>query len=386
MKLSTKALAAILGLSILAGTFPMGNVSANAQAKKEYKLQMGEVISLKKELSITGNAGFISLDPDYISVDSKGNVCGLKSGSGYVEVEDEKGSKKYEFTVGKKGFMYPKLTMMKGEKANLNSLFSNDIKDIEWSSSKKKIAKVNKKGVVKAQAKGEAVIKGVAGDKTYQCSVKVEKHPKSIIYLTFDDGPTRSSTPKILNILKSKGVHATFFEITPAKENYDLTKRIIKEGHSLAVHGYSHDYNKIYRSEKAYKNNLEKLRKLFFNKFNVWCTNSRFPGGSSNMVSHFNRGIMTRLSKLVPKWGYKYFDWNVSSSDAGGARNKKQVFRSVKKGLKKGRENVVLMHDFNNNFKTINALKRIIKFGKNHGYEFRTITPATTEVHHGINN
>ena len=94
---------------------------------------------------------------------------------------------------------------------------------------------------------------------------------------------------------------------------------------------------------------------------------------------------MTRLSKSVKKWGFKYFDWNVSSADAGGAKNAKQVYRCVTKGLHKG-SNVVLMHDFNNNFKTINALNKIIKYGKSKGFVFRALTPCTEEVHHGVNN
>ena len=85
-------------------------------------------------------------------------------------------------------------------------------------------------------------------------------------------------------------------------------------------------------------------------------------------------------------WGYKYFDWNVSSSDAGGAKNAGQVFRSVKSGLVKGRENVILMHDFSHNDKTIQALDRVIKYGKKKGFVFKAMTAATTEVHHGINN
>ena len=83
-----------------------------------------------------------------------------------------------------------------------------------------------------------------------------------------------------------------------------------------------HKYEKVYQSDAGYRRNLDKLQALFHSKFGVWCTLSRFPGGSSNTVSrHYNKGIMTRLSKKVGTWGYKYFDWNVSSSDAGGAKN-----------------------------------------------------------------
>ena len=76
----------------------------------------------------------------------------------------------------------------------------------------------------------------------------------------------------------------------------------------------------------------------------------------------------------------------MSSGDAGGANNADQVYKSVKSGIQKGRSNVILMHDFAGNDKTINALQRIIDYGKANGFEFRAMTAATGEVHHGINN
>ncbi len=300
-----------------------------------------------------------------------------------VELSDKQFSKKMK----KKGFMLPIFSMMRGEKVNLTNQFRKKTGKLKWTSSNKKVAKVNKNGVVTACKKGTATITAKSGNKEYQCRLTVKKRVKSIIYLTFDDGPSRSSTPKILKILKKNKVKATFFELKPAKADYDLTRRIIKEGHALAIHGYSHDYAAIYRNETTYRNNLDKLQKLFYNKFGEWCTITRFPGGSSNTVSrHYNTGIMSRLVKKLPMWGYTYFDWNVSSSDAGGAKNSNQVFKSIKSGLQKGRGNVVLMHDFANNYKTIGALQRVIRYGKNHGYKFRTITPATEAVHHGVNN
>ncbi len=284
-------------------------------------------------------------------------------------------------------FAYPQFTMMKGEKLPLQFTDKRSVREYTWRSSDAKTASVSKKGVVKAKKVGTAVITGTKGNESVTCNLTIKKKPKSIIYLTFDDGPSRYSTPKILKILKKNNVKATFFELKPAKKDYDLTQRILDEGHTLAIHGYQHKYEKVYQSDAGYRRNLDKLQALFYSKFGVWCTLSRFPGGSSNTVSrHYNKGIMTRLSKKVGTWGYKYFDWNVSSSDAGGAKNAGQVFRSVKSGLVKGRENVILMHDFSHNDKTIRALDRVIKYGKKKGFVFKAMTAATTEVHHGINN
>lgn len=216
--------------------------------------------------------------------------------------------------------------------------------------------------------------------------IKHGNEDEKVIALTFDDGPDKDFTPQVLDILKKNNVKATFFELRPASYDYKLTKRVIDEGHTLALHGFKHKYYEIYRSEKAYKENLDKLRDLFFKKFGVWCTVSRFPGGSSNTVSRYNKGIMTRLTNKLDGWGYHYFDWNVDSEDAGGARNSQQTFHNVTSELHKERGNVVLMHDFYGNDKTINALDKMIKYGKKHGYVFLPITASTDAVHHGVNN
>ncbi len=206
------------------------------------------------------------------------------------------------------------------------------------------------------------------------------------IYLTFDDGPSSSITPKILDILKEKNVKATFFILNYGSSTEELVKREAREGHSIGIHGYSHDYHQVYQSEKAYMENLSKLREKIKASTGVDTVITRFPGGSSNTVSKFNPGIMTRLTKLVVDKGYRYFDWNVSSGDAGDVKTKEAVYQNVTKGLSKNRANVVLMHDFSGNTKTLNALADIIDYGKANGYTFDRITPATAMVTHRVNN
>ncbi len=210
---------------------------------------------------------------------------------------------------------------------------------------------------------------------------------KGVIYLTFDDGPSSNITPKILNILKKKNVKATFFILNYGSSLEYLIKREYNEGHSIGIHGYSHTYSKIYTSEEAFMNNITKLQKKIKNTIGYSPTIIRFPGGSSNTVSrNYSKGIMTRLTKKVVANGFKYYDWNVSSGDAGGARTSKQVYNNVTKGLKKNRSNVVLMHDFGGNTKTLNALSDIIDYGLKNGYTFKPITMSTPMVTHSVNN
>ena len=213
-----------------------------------------------------------------------------------------------------------------------------------------------------------------------------EKSGKSVIYLTFDDGPSRYTTPKILDILKSENVPATFFVLDYDKKKEQILKREVEEGHSIGIHGYSHEYKKIYKSEDTYMKNIKDLQNKIKESTGVSTNITRFPGGSSNTVSKFNPGIMTRLSKEVLKEGFLYYDWNVSSGDSGDVKTSTGVYNNVTKGLRKGRNNIVLMHDFANNKKTAEALRKIIEYGKKNGYEFKKITNETPMVTQKILN
>ena len=213
-----------------------------------------------------------------------------------------------------------------------------------------------------------------------------EKSGKSVIYLTFDDGPSQYTTPKILDILKSENVPATFFILNYDKKKEPILKREVEEGHSIGIHGYSHEYKKIYKSEDTYMKNIKDLQNKIKESTDINTNITRFPGGSSNTVSKFNPGIMSRLSREVLKEGFLYYDWNVSSGDSGDVKTSTGVYNNVTKGLRKGRDNVVLMHDFANNKKTVEALRGIIEYGKKNGYEFKKITNETPMVTQRILN
>lgn len=210
---------------------------------------------------------------------------------------------------------------------------------------------------------------------------------KGVIYLTFDDGPSTSITPKILDILKEKNVKATFFILNYDSAGEQLVKRAYAEGHTIGIHGYSHKYAEIYQSVDTYMNNITKLQDKIKASTGYNATITRFPGGSSNTVSrNYCVGIMTALCQEVLDRGYKYFDWNVSSGDAGGAKTANDVYNNVVKGLSKSKQNVVLMHDFSGNTKTLNALANIIDYGFANGYTFDRITESTPMVTHKPNN
>ena len=202
------------------------------------------------------------------------------------------------------------------------------------------------------------------------------------IYLTFDDGPS-PYTAELLDVLAKYNVKVTFFVVNSS--NIDIITRAAQEGHTVAIHAYSHQYNKIYASDAAFFADLEAMQALIYEKTGIKPMLTRFPGGSSNTVSSvYNRGIMTRLAKELTARGYQYFDWNVDSNDAGGAKTADEVFTNVTKGVSNYTNSVVLQHD-TKEF-SVDAVEKIIAWGLINGYTFKALDINSPPCHHGINN
>ena len=241
-------------------------------------------------------------------------------------------------------------------------------------------------------------VKDKAGNEISNQRIVVVKNPEEIqltedgnneigiIFLTFDDGPSTNITPAVLDILKANNVKATFFILNYNEEEEQIIKREYEEGHTIGIHGYSHSYENIYQSEDTYMENITKLQEKIKLTTGYNSTITRFPGGSSNTVSSFNPGIMTRLTKLMVDSGYKYFDWNVSSEDAVGAEDPQEIYNNVVNGLSKGKRNFVLMHDFEKNSALLEALPLIINYAKENGYVFERITEETPMLTHRVFN
>ena len=202
-----------------------------------------------------------------------------------------------------------------------------------------------------------------------------------VIYLTFDDGPGKY-TPELLDVLKKYNVKATFFVVNT---NFiDTIKRTAQEGHTVAIHTATHIFNDIYASEDAYFADLNRMRDIIVNLTGQTPTLLRFPGGSSNTISSFNPGIMTRLTGAVQELGYQYFDWNVDSKDAGGAKTASKVFNNVVSGISGKNTAIVLQHDIKKY--SIDAVEGIINWGLANGYKFLPLTSQSPTCHHRVNN
>ena len=202
-----------------------------------------------------------------------------------------------------------------------------------------------------------------------------------VIYLTFDDGPG-PYTSQLLNVLRKYGVKATFF-VTDS--GYDSVMRdIVNQGHSIGIHSITHNYEEIYASPEAFFSDLYGMQQIIYENTGVKTTLMRFPGGSSNLVSQFNRGIMSTLAEAVQDAGFQYFDWNVDSNDAGGAKRMETVLANVLGGVEKNRISVVLQHDIHPY--SVDAVEDIILWGLDNGYTFLPLQPNSPNLHHTVMN
>ena len=237
-------------------------------------------------------------------------------------------------------------------------------------------------------ARAERVVK-VINKVGYDAATWKTDKGNGVICLTFDDGPGRVNTPKNLETLKQYGVKATFFICNYSDSYKDLVQQEIDEGHTVALHTYSHEYSECYATEDSYLDGINKLHDKVLADTGYDARIIRFPGGSSNAVSkRYTPGLMGRLTKKMLDNGYLYFDWNADSTDAETKymNDANAIFEHAISGIQEGRYNVLLMHDIDSKKATAEALSRIIQWGLDHGFVFEPITVDTPLVCHNATN
>lgn len=212
----------------------------------------------------------------------------------------------------------------------------------------------------------------IRGEKEYQGKDK-------LVFLTFDDGPNRTVTPQILNILRDYGARGTFFLVgrNMTDKNIPVMKAIVNNGNSIALHSYSHDYDSLYPNRSASTLDIlseaklvqERLQQVFGPEFSshVW----RYPGG------HMSWDNINDSDDGLSKMGIEWIDWNSLSGDAEVKRVRpttpEGMVEYVETSLNKNVHTnvaVVLMHDAVNKQMTVDALPGIIKYFKDNGYTF----------------
>lgn len=191
------------------------------------------------------------------------------------------------------------------------------------------------------------------------------------VFLTFDDGPSQTVTPKVLDTLKSEKIKATFFLLGSRVElEPDIVKREYEEGHYLASHGYSHVYSQIYASPQSVLDEYNKCISAIRNAIGQPEYNPhlfRYPGGywGGKYAS-----VKKEALQLLEQNDILHIDWNALTSDAAGAKTTEEFISELDKTVPKHNSVVVLMHDAGNKTATANALPTIIKYFRDQGFEF----------------
>ena len=284
----------------------------------------------------------------------------------------------YEFveTEGKNGVKYYVITKNSTQTTTAASMMDNNDEEA--------VTTTTAAASIKTTINSTTETTAAPVSKTTTTTKTIRNSDEKLAYLTFDDGPS-INTEKLLDILDKYDVKATFFVIY--HKNMDSKyKAIVDRGHTIALHSYTHSYSKIYRTEKGYYQDLDKIHDYVEKVTGVDSKIIRFPGGSSNTVSRkYNKTIMKTLKKSVTEKGYVYHDWNVDSTDASGInRDPDLLVEKVKAGLKKNKPVIdILMHDTGKSkTTTVEALPRIIEAVQAQGYTIEPLTMDSEPIQH----
>lgn len=201
---------------------------------------------------------------------------------------------------------------------------------------------------------------------------QLTKGTEKIAYLTFDDGPTSSVTPKILDILASEQIKASFFVIGKSVEAHpEIVKRAYEEGHFLANHSYSHNNAVLYKSKESFLREIQLTEFAIAKALEIDSYHSyvfRFPNGfMSPLYQKEKKEVVSLLSDM----NYAYLDWNALTQDSVKKCSASQLLTNLKQSCQNKGTLVVLMHDTKDVNDSSLVLKDCISYLKEQGYEFR---------------
>lgn len=181
--------------------------------------------------------------------------------------------------------------------------------------------------------------------------------------LTFDDGPLANNTPKVLDILSAHGVKATFFLLGENMSgNEAIIKRIVREGHEIGLHTYSHpNFYKLSAAqiESEIDRNIELLQSII---------------NYTPKIIRPPYGIVTKsFLKIAKKRNLTIVSWSNDSLDWKKNHGAKQIYDDALAKIHPGA--VILMHDKSANYReSVKSLPRIIERLQSDGYSFRTVS------------
>ena len=187
------------------------------------------------------------------------------------------------------------------------------------------------------------------------------KTKDKVLYLTFDCGYENGYTEKILDVLKEKNVNAAFFCTLPqVKENPDLIKRMINEGHIVGNHSVNHPSFAEISTEQMTEEicGMENYLKENFNYSEPYF---RFPKGEYTETA---LKTVASLGYTSVFWSLAYADWDLNNQ-----KGEQYAYEKVISRLHPGA--VILLHSVSPD--NANALDDIIVEARKQGYEFLSL-------------
>ena len=181
---------------------------------------------------------------------------------------------------------------------------------------------------------------------------------QKVVALTFDDGPS-STTDQVLDVLQQYNVKATFFLIGQNVNSNTMAtmQRQVSMGCELASHSYTHE-DMAYMSANDVRNQINWTSSAINNTVGVEPKFFRPPYISVSNTMYQNIDV-----PFIQ--GTMHNDWEAGTSSS-------QIVNSVLSGTKDG--DIILLHDFQGNSKTVQALPQIIEGLQNQGYTFVTVS------------
>ena len=173
--------------------------------------------------------------------------------------------------------------------------------------------------------------------------------------LTFDDGPSNSNTPKVLDSLMETGARATFFVIGNRIKGYRyLVQREHDDGHAVASHNWHHG-NVTKSSGAALRAMPGKVNEAMIRSIGIPVRYDRVPGG--------------RYPPMIKaKVGWSYIQWSLDTYDWRGITTN-EVMKKVRRKLQDG--DIILCHDIKDH--TPASAKQIVRYLEEQGYMPLTI-------------
>lgn len=201
------------------------------------------------------------------------------------------------------------------------------------------------------QAKEEARIERIKNNK--------------VAYLTFDDGPHKERTERILDILDKNNIKATFFMLGQEVEKYpEIVKKIYDKGHTIANHSTNHKYN--YPTKESYIEDIKTTDKLISEAIGTEYKSLyvRVPGGSFGKQ---------HVKEAIAEDGRIDLNWTALNGDSENKTkdSKDAMMNRLKETFGDDKYEVVLMHDIKE--LTVESLQEIIDYIKSEGYIFEPL-------------